>query len=250
MQSTEILRNPNMYWISVIDAGRKKRSSGEPMIGLDEVATHLPEGETLSESGQVVSSLMHVADVLALSRGVSEMTIYSEKNFEKYHSLAKMYVEENFAAVKEVCVPKIDATSKSSKSAISLAIGEGESIWNSKMKKCYCLEGELANNPLLDLLSLVLSCQLLDTSKPLLEVRQKAEHGGDKDYLSLKEVETAFANKELHPSAFKPAAQERVKRALAPLQQLKDAAFKKMCTTLENFLKAQSKKRWGLSLRL
>ena len=30
-----------------------------------------------------------------------------------------------------------------------------------KMKKCYCLEGDLANNPLMDLLASVLSCELL-----------------------------------------------------------------------------------------
>ena len=29
------------------------------------------------------------------------------------------------------------------------------------MKKCYCLEGDLANNPLMDLLASVLSCELL-----------------------------------------------------------------------------------------
>jgi hypothetical protein len=37
-------------------------------------------------------------------------------------------------------------------------------IWSQlagKMKKCYCLEGDLANNPLMDLLDLVLSCELL-----------------------------------------------------------------------------------------
>ncbi|CAK9047910.1 unnamed protein product [Durusdinium trenchii] len=245
LQSEEILRNPNMYWISVIDAGRKKRQSSsgeEPMIGLDEVGAHLPAGETLSESGQVVSTLMHVADLLALCRGVKDLTIYSDASFEKHHSLGQKYLQDNFDG-KEVCIPKIDATCKSLKSPIGLTLGEGESVWNSKMKKCYCLEGELAENPLMDLLSLVVSCQLLDTSGPLLEVRQKAEHGGDKDYLSLQEVEKSFASKELHPSAFKPAAQDRVKRALAPLQQLKDAAFKKMCTTVDTFIKAQSKKR-------
>ena len=65
------------------------------------------------------------------------------------------------------------------------------------MKKSYCFEGDLENNPLMDLLHLLLKCELLagaggpslavdteigctwqDTAKPLLEVRQKAEHGG------------------------------------------------------------------------
>ena len=95
------------------------------------------------------------------------------------------------------------------------------------MKKCYCLEGDLSNNPLMDLLASALACELLDLERPLLEVRQKAEHGGDKDYQGLLEVRKAFESKELHPSAFKPAAQERLKAALQPLLQLpKDANFK------------------------
>ncbi|CAJ1373071.1 unnamed protein product [Effrenium voratum] len=242
MQSEQILRDPNMYWISVIDAGRKKRrtSAGEePVIGLDEVARHLPSGESLTESGQVVATLMHVADVLALCRGVGKATICASDDFQQHHQLAKNYLQESFA---EVRAPEIDVEKQGS-NAMSLVLGEGESIWNSKMKKSYCLEGDLDNNPLMDLLRLTLSCQLLDTGRPLLEVRQKAEHGGDKDYAQMAEVETAFASKDLHPSAFKPALQERVKSALAPLQQLsKDAAFKKLCASLENFHKAQSKK--------
>lgn len=248
LQSEEILRNPNMYWISVIDAGRKKRlkSEGEevveePVIGLEEVSGHLPAEEALTESGQVVATLMHVADTLALCRGVKEATIYSNNKFEQYHGLPMKYLKENFANT-EVCVPSIDVQ-QGFDSSISLVLGEGESIWNSKMKKCYCLEGDLANNPLMDLLASVLSCELLDTGRPLLEVRQKAEHGGDKDYPSLAEVKTAFGSKELHPSAFKPAAQERLKGALSPLLQLpKDANFKKLCTTLDNFIKSQNKK--------
>jgi len=244
MQSEEILRNPNMYWISVIDAGRKKRitSEGEePVIGLEEVAGHLPVGETLTESGQVVTTLMHVADTLALCRGVKEVTIFSEDACEKYHALARQYLKENFENT-EVCTPSIDVE-KQSDSSISLVLGDSENIWNSKMKKCYCMEGDLENNPLMDLLGLVHSCGLLDTSRPILEVREKAEHGGDEDYVSLRDVTEAFGSKKLHPSAFKKAAQERVKAALSPLLQLpKDANFKQFCTTLDKCIKAQEKK--------
>ncbi|CAJ1331441.1 unnamed protein product [Effrenium voratum] len=242
MQSEQILRDPNMYWISVIDAGRKKRrtSAGEePVIGLDEVARHLPSGESLTESGQVVATLMHVADVLGLCRGVGKATICASDDFQQHHQLAKNYLQESFA---EVRAPEIDVEKQGS-NAMSLVLGEGESIWNSKMKKSYCLEGDLDNNPLMDLLRLTLSCQLLETQVgPCLKCGKKPSTG-DKDYAQMAEVETAFASKDLHPSAFKPAAQERVKSALAPLQQLpKDAAFKKLCASLENFHKAQSKK--------
>mmetsp|Transcript_19109 Transcript_19109/g.35849 ORF Transcript_19109/g.35849 Transcript_19109/m.35849 type:complete len:244 (-) Transcript_19109:130-861(-) len=240
-----------MYWISVIDAGRRKRrtSSGEeePVVGLEEVARHLPADETLTESGQVVATLMHLADTVALCRGSKEAVIYSDADFQSHHQLAASYVQETFGLgehADKVCVPRVDVEKiRRPPTPISLVLGEGESIWNSKMKKSYCLEGDLENNPLMDMLDILLKCELLDAGKPLLEVRQKAEHGGDKDYASLPDVESAFASKELHPSAFKPAVQDRAKAALAPLMQLpKDANFKKVCTVLENFIKAQTKK--------
>lgn len=40
------------------------------------------------------ATLMHVADTLALCRGVKEVTIFSEDNCEKYHSLAQQYLKE------------------------------------------------------------------------------------------------------------------------------------------------------------
>ncbi|CAE7728364.1 unnamed protein product [Symbiodinium sp. CCMP2592] len=187
VQSAEILRDPNMYWISVIDAGRRKRKGKmrgdeEPVIGLEEVAGHLPEGEALTESGQVVATLMHLADVVALCRGQASAAIYADSCMHKVHQLAKSYLEESFGGstshAGEVCIPNIDIA-KARPPSLSLILGEGESIWNSKMKKSYCLEGDVENNPLMDLLCLLLKCELLDTgAKPLLEVRQKAEHGG------------------------------------------------------------------------
>ena len=75
-QSVEILKDPNMYWISVIDAGRQKRPGGEPMIGLEEVEQHLPAGEALSESGQVVVPRKEAKE--------NEVHSESKKKREKY----------------------------------------------------------------------------------------------------------------------------------------------------------------------
>lgn len=40
------------------------------------------------------ATLMHVADTLALCRGVKEVTVFSEDNCEKYHALAQQYLKE------------------------------------------------------------------------------------------------------------------------------------------------------------
>ena len=37
---------------------------------------------------------MHVADTLALCRGVKEVAIYSEENCERYHTLALNYLKD------------------------------------------------------------------------------------------------------------------------------------------------------------
>ena len=133
------------------------------------------------------------------------------------------------------------------------------------MKKSYCLEGDVENNPLMDLLCLLLKCELLagapagpwspaeglelaalqkghrskafarsaaksgargspDPSQRGIPLRKKRpvslnalplfisaflkKKNQDKDYASFADVESAFASKELHPSAFKPAVQD------------------------------------------
>ena len=140
------------------------------------MARHLPSGESLTESGQVVvawlcfnayslahlrlldseATLMHVADVLALCRGVGKATICASDDFQQHHQLAKNYLQESFAEARdsydlsisraffffisanratlgawsEVRAPEIDVEKQGS-NAMSLVLGEGESIWNS-----------------------------------------------------------------------------------------------------------------------
>ena len=41
------------------------------------------------------ATLMHVADTLALCRGVKEVTIYSDENCERYHTLGMQYLKDH-----------------------------------------------------------------------------------------------------------------------------------------------------------
>ena len=42
------------------------------------------------------ATLMHVADTLALCRGVKEVTIYSDENCERYHTLGMLYLKDRW----------------------------------------------------------------------------------------------------------------------------------------------------------
>ena len=41
------------------------------------------------------ATLMHVADTLALCRGVKEVTIYSDEHCERYHTLGMQYLKDH-----------------------------------------------------------------------------------------------------------------------------------------------------------
>ena len=45
------------------------------------------------------ATLMHVADTLALCRGVKEVTIYSDENCERYHTLGMQYLKDHWHIV-------------------------------------------------------------------------------------------------------------------------------------------------------
>merc|ERR1719359_2158428 len=83
-QQETILTGPSEYWISVINAGRNSN--------LGDITRSLPPGESLEFAGQVVSSLMHVGDVMALCDG-SEVTLCCDKSNENMHNFAARYCE-------------------------------------------------------------------------------------------------------------------------------------------------------------
>jgi tyrosyl-tRNA synthetase len=84
---------------------------------------------------------------------------------------------------------------------------------NSKMKKAYCKEGDVKNNPPLEYLK-----HIIFQLKKEFKVSRVQENGGDKIYTSFEEVAKDFEEKKLHPNDLKPAIAKAINEILQPVR--------------------------------
>lgn len=272
MQSAEILRDPNNYWISAIDAGRR--------LNMGHCTAALNSGETLDESGQVVATLMHCADILAMSLsggaedgGVQKVTLIatapemSDANSKlkcARHSVSLKYLTEFLGEKVKAPTLRVGKTlenlckkrSEMEEAArdmtgteqnvlkTSLTLNGGENNWNTGIKKVFCKEGDVIRNDLLLILRQLESCCLLkksDGSFGFFVAGNEKHNEPDRSFVSVDDVEKEFASGALFPSAFKPAAGKAIKEALLSLAKI--ASLPSECKLLEAFAKKAAKKK-------
>jgi tyrosyl-tRNA synthetase len=82
----------------------------------------------------------------------------------------------------------------------------------SKLRKAYCLEGDLSFNPVVDWAEKL----LFRREGFILQVSRPAQHGGDVRYESAAALREAFAARALHPTDLKVAVAEALIDVLAP----------------------------------
>jgi tyrosyl-tRNA synthetase len=173
LQSQAILTNPNDYWISVINVGRK--------FSLGQIRS---VDEANQQVAQVISALMHVGDVL----GSSAAHIVSTPAQELINQLAVDYCSKINNA--EVIVPKIHVVP-----AVNLQLrdakGDGaddpdlflfpfldaQTDISRKLKNAFCAPEKIDYNPVLVLAEAV----SLPFQKKI-TIKRSADNGGDKDY--------------------------------------------------------------------
>jgi tyrosyl-tRNA synthetase len=231
-----ILSGPSEYWISVINAGRSST--------LRDITASLPEGKTLEMSGQVVASLMHAGDVLALCEGV-DVTLCSDKNNENLHKFAASICKSrgfDYCTVKQPDVPALRLLSEEEgglEAEVNLMVTDKEVETNKKVKKAFCQPQNVTFCPLISLASILLSYR-----KELL-VARKPDNGGDKAYTEAKPIWDDFESGALHPGDLKPAVGKMINAVMEVLRPgLKDdAALKKDQKELDNYIKSLSKKK-------
>jgi len=263
-QSKEILKDPNMYWISVIDVGRKHN--------LEQIRSALPAGSSLEQAGQVVSTLMNVADVLAISNvgssNVPVEIICQSSDVVKRVKLATTYIkdfllEADRAKENKLSVPVVvDLDERATSSGVEVAyrpnpayslnliIGEADNFINTYVKQAYCFipkDGEegkpdVEQNPCLDIIKTFVACKLIPADA-VLQVKRKPENGGDETFASIKAMVDAFVDGKLHPGDMKAAVKDSVKAAMAPLftAYKGNAVLKKAIKDMETFDKKMKK---------
>jgi len=265
IQSQQLLKDPNTYWISAIDVGRTFK--------LDRIRASLADGETLNESSQVITTLTNVADLLALSamRGITSLTVVPVPPLKvtdgsaavptarvlsvNMHENAANYITENILPKAKACgesivVPGVAPVAEFKDVAFDVLVGDGEPAVNGKVKKFYCLAGDVDNNPCIDLLEKLDAAGRLrkaTTNGEFLVIKgsEKSGHPDDRFFNDSKSVREEFAKGEavIHPGDLKASVTPLVRAVIRPLLQCKEASFVKAHKDLANAAKKAGKKK-------
>jgi len=89
-----------------------------------------------------------------------------------------------------------------------------------KLKKAFCEEGNIENNPILAFIKNVLiPINCLSTGKETFEITRPEKFGGNTLYESYEALEKAFAAKEIHPGDLKMSAANDLNALLEPIRK-------------------------------
>ena len=245
IQSDALLTNSSDYWISVINAGRasplsKVRAVEEPLM---------------SETGHVITTLMHVADVLAVCPTAGAGAILcGPEGSTALHELAAAYVHRPEAKAAGLVPPSVTTVRSVALRLKSLEIEnanldpdnelllfDGQPDVQRKMKKAFCEPANLAHCPPV---SVVCEAVLPYGATRMLSIKRSADNGGDLEYTSAEQLQKAFGSGELHPGDLKPAARDAVNEVLQRVRDAiaADAELKKAEKEVDKVLKRKAKK--------
>jgi tyrosyl-tRNA synthetase len=237
-QGEMILSDPGVYWISVINSGRASN--------LGDITRSLPLSESLEFAGQVVSSLMHSADVMALCEGVP-VTLCSDKHHENLHSFASSMCKKSLSAtceLKQVDQPRLRLLAEEDgglDADVNIMLTDKEIDINKKMKKAFCQPQNVDHCPPISWVAALIEASACNEFL----VSRKPDNGGDKTYTSAKPLWDDFGSGALHPGDLKPSVGKMLNTVLETVRQgLKDDnELKKAQNELEKYVKASSKKK-------
>ncbi|CAJ1444041.1 unnamed protein product [Effrenium voratum] len=232
-QGEAILSGPNEYWTSVINAGRQ--------YSLEAVREALPEGEELDGAGQVVATIMHLGDVLAL--GGSEVVLCSGARHRNLHELAAKHAEVcglQMPTVEILDMPslRLQAEGDGKEADVQVLITDKEMDVNRKMKKAFCQPGNAEFCPPIDWVEAMLP------AFGEFMVKRKPENGGDQAYGDAELIRKDFASEALHPGDLKTSLGKALNAAMAEIRLgLKKPELKKAQNKLNQYIKSLQKKK-------
>ncbi len=163
---------------------------------------------------QMVYPLMQAVDIAMLDVDVAVGGI----DQRKIHMLAREGLTRlGYRA--PVCVHMpillgLDGEKMSSSKGNYISVDDTEQDVSSKLKKAFCPEGEVENNPVLELFRYHI---FLHFSSVLITRPEK--FGGDVEFESMDALEQAFASHSLHPADLKKAAARYLNELLEPVRK-------------------------------
>uniref|UniRef100_A0A7S1S1C9 tyrosine--tRNA ligase n=1 Tax=Alexandrium catenella TaxID=2925 RepID=A0A7S1S1C9_ALECA len=235
-QGDAILSGPSEYWTSVINAGRQ--------CSLEMIRNALPPGDGLDSASQVLASIMHVGDVLALAGSGAPATLCCSESEEPLHQLATRYVSKcDMAApaleVVEKPALRLRGEGEGPEAEADLFITDMQADVNKKIKKAFSEPGNATFCPPLSWVRAV----LLPLNKEFV-VSRKPDNGGDKTYTSAEDLQVDYASGDLHPGDLKPAVGKALNAVLGSVRPgLKTNVLKTAQKKLAAYVKAKHKQK-------
>lgn len=101
-----------------------------------------------------------------------------------------------------------------SKPETFISIHEEPEAVEQKIRKAFCPEGDVEDNPVLEICRLVILPEVDE-----FKVEREEKFGGDVSFTSYEELSGAFAAKELHPSDLKNATTRHLNELLRPIRE-------------------------------
>ncbi len=98
-----------------------------------------------------------------------------------------------------------------------ISVHEKPEVVEEKIRKAFCPEGDVANNPVLEICRLIILPKVKE-----FKVEREEKFGGDVTFASFEELRTAFDAKELHPSDLKNATTRYLNNVLEPIREYFD----------------------------
>jgi tyrosyl-tRNA synthetase len=212
------------YWEKVLRISKKSSLS---RIKRTLTIMGRKEDEIDMDASMLIYPAMQVADIFQLDVDVA----YGGMDQRKAHMLARDVSEKlKWKKVVAMHTPllsgltgggrmdPIEAKMSKSNPETSIFIHDTEENINRKIKKAYCPEGEIADNPVLEICKYIISNRIQK-----LTILRPEKFGGNLEINSYEELEKVFESKELHPQDLKNTTAKYLSEILEPVRAYFDA---------------------------
>lgn len=211
--SEEINKKAHEYWPLVLDIARKNKLSR--ILRCSQIMGR-SESDELAAS-QIFYPCMQCADIFFLGADICQLGM----DQRKVNMLAREYCDDIKRKNKPIILSHHmlmglkQGQEKMSKSDPDSAIfmEDSEQEVNTKIKKAYCPEKEIAGNPCMEYIKYIIM-----PWHGNFVLKRKEENGGDKTYENYEELEADYVSGDVHPGDLKPSLAAMLNVILQPVR--------------------------------
>jgi|TARA_Y100000310_G_C20591760_1_gene768449 tyrosyl-tRNA synthetase len=168
---------------------------------------------------QIIYPLMQIEDIKSLNVDF----VISGMDQRKIHALglevfSKIDMKKKPVFIHTGIITSLKGPGKkmsSSSPETIISIRDSKETINKKINNAHCIEGEIKNNPILEI------CKLLIFPRfEKIKIKRSSKYGGDLSYNSYFKLEKDFESKKLHPLDLKNSVSEYLRKIIEPIRKV------------------------------